>query len=223
MRFFSLLLAVVSIAAAAEPAATLQQPVPEIRFPNGTVFRNVTVVKFERSLVILKSSAGTGPIAYVSIPEPLRSQLIAARDADESTRAAQAQAGPTPQQKEDATIEGQMFVVTQGAGNYKLGGVRVRAFPMSVWQDDPIGTWNMGAPIATAMTDAEGKFKIVLPSKQPYFLFARASRRVGGYTVPRWENYQWVLTSEKITDPKAILLTNDTMDLRRITVDFEGD
>lgn len=55
------------------------QPIAEMKLTNGTVFRNVTVVRYTRETVVLKSSAGLGPLAYTLIPEPLRSQMIAER------------------------------------------------------------------------------------------------------------------------------------------------
>lgn len=58
----------------------LAAPIPELRLTNGTVFRQVTVVRYETERVVLKSSAGVGGISYQMIPEPLRSKMLAARD-----------------------------------------------------------------------------------------------------------------------------------------------
>jgi hypothetical protein len=78
MKILALFLALAAAAICSEPQ--FAQPIPELRLPNGTVFRNVTVVRYEKERVILKSNAGVGGIPYYYVSEPLRSKMIAERD-----------------------------------------------------------------------------------------------------------------------------------------------
>lgn len=71
-------------------------PIAEMKLTNGRVWKNVTVVRYEKTNVLLKSSAGIGPLLYSYVPEPTRGLMIAARDESlkvaEQTRAATAMA-----------------------------------------------------------------------------------------------------------------------------------
>ena len=55
-------------------------PIAEMKLTNGRLWKNVTVVRYERENVVLKSSAGIGPIPYSYIPEPTRGLMLAERD-----------------------------------------------------------------------------------------------------------------------------------------------
>ena len=80
-----LILALVLFAASAFAAdekkeePKLQFPIAELRLTNGATFRNVTVVRYEKDRVVLKSTGGVGSLAYSMIPEPTRSLMLAAR------------------------------------------------------------------------------------------------------------------------------------------------
>lgn len=76
MRFLLLLAFAWLTASAAEDKPAIPQPIPELKLTNGTVFRNVTIVRYDADLVVLKSAAGTGPISYAMIPEPLRNTML---------------------------------------------------------------------------------------------------------------------------------------------------
>jgi hypothetical protein len=83
MKHLLLALLLVAAATAAEkaPDSELVFPLPELRLVNGTVFRNVTVVRFESDRVVLKSSAGVGPLSYAMIAEPMRAKFHVAKAA----------------------------------------------------------------------------------------------------------------------------------------------
>ncbi len=69
-----------SFAAEQKESYVLQSTIPELRLTNGTVFRNVTIMRFERQQVVLKSHAGTAPLSYSMLPEPIRKALLTAQD-----------------------------------------------------------------------------------------------------------------------------------------------
>jgi hypothetical protein len=64
-----------------KPAPVFDEPWPELRLANGTVFRNVTLVRYEKEKVVLKTSAGQTALAYSYFPETIRSRMLAERDA----------------------------------------------------------------------------------------------------------------------------------------------
>jgi hypothetical protein len=69
--------------------------------------------------------------------------------------------------------------------------------------------WQLIAPAQySTLTDAEGRFTLKHRLTEPYFVVAQASRVVEGET----EHYRWVMLSEHISDPRRVLLFNDTME-----------
>lgn len=72
---------------AAQDQSAIVQPIPELKLTNGATFRNVTIVRYEKERVVLKSSSGVGPLGYNMIPEPLRSRMITERDGALSAKA----------------------------------------------------------------------------------------------------------------------------------------
>jgi len=218
-----MLLTVAALGAEAEKKPAFTQPIPEMKLTNGAVFRNVTVVRYEKERVVLKSSGGIGPLPYSYIPEPLRSQMIAERDA--------APAIPKTTKKTDLPMKdvtGQMFVTTNGAGAYKFAGAEVEfyskadyeaakwrmqnnlpsSFTMSEGSKTGIatGAWIKALAdckiIAEAKTDSDGHFKAKLPADADLFLFAAAHRLAGGK--PEWD--LWVID---VPASDEILLSND--------------
>jgi hypothetical protein len=187
---FIALLASALLAIAADPAAA---PLPELKLTNGTVFRNVTVVRYDRETVTLKSNAGTGPIRYAMLPEPIRVKFIAERDA--ALMIAAEKAVPPP--AKPRTLTGQVYVTTRGAGAYKFSEVTVTAYPkvnyeqisglvrvrttVSTPELYKVAAWKKELadvkPIATATTDADGRFTLTLPADaSQVFLFGTTTR-----------------------------------------------
>lgn len=210
LGFIWFLLAAASTFCAAE--ATAEFP-SELRLTSGLVLKKCTVVRWTSDSVVVRHQGGVDPIRFDRIASEQRAAVEEVRKAAQKPVAAPI----TPAAAENnTTIEGQAFIVTRGAGNYKLGDMRVRAFPIEVWGGDT-HSWNLGKPLAVATTDAEGKFRIKVPAGKEFFLYARGSRMAGG----EHENYQWLLRSDKITDRAAVALTNSNMDLRNVSIDFE--
>ena len=204
-----------------KPAIT--QPIAEIKLTNGAVFRNVTIVRYERDRVVLESSGGTGPITYGYIPEPLRTQMFAERDAQLATPKPAAVPTSSSAEKSPRVCEGQAFIVTRGAGNYILGDMTVYAFPMAVWSeaDSQYGgeTMRLGKPLSRVKTDAEGKFKLQLPSEEEFFIFAQGGRLAGSQS----EFYQWTVKSSDLKDRSNVLLTNSNLRDQRKTAKIDDE
>jgi hypothetical protein len=94
----------------------------EVTLTTGRVLRKVQVVRWEKDRVVLKYSGGVDPIAFSLIAEPLRSELPVIRAASKAV-ATKAAAEASRQ------IEGQVFIVSQGRTNYKLGDLNVYFVP----------------------------------------------------------------------------------------------
>ena len=111
-------------------------------------------------------------------------------------------------------IKGDVFIVTNGAVNYKMGLVKITAIPEEVMQSylsssNYIGIYenfsHLPRGISTATTDADGKFTLKLPKPGKYALTASAERRILDETeVYRW--LIWVRDSDK-----TITLSNDNL------------
>jgi hypothetical protein len=195
---FSLLFAIAAVAA--------DFPT-ELKLTNGATLHNVSVVRWEKDRVILKHAGGIDPIRYDHIDAAQRAAVLEVRDAATAAAAKAKAENPAtpPASPASDVIEGQAFIVTRGAGNYKLGGMIIYAFPserMGAFQTNL--TVELGEPIAKATTDSDGKFKLKLPSTESYFLFARSTRLAGSHQ----EDYEWIVQSSDITDRTNVLLEN---------------
>jgi hypothetical protein len=60
-------------------------------------------------------------------------------------------------------------------------------------------------PVATATTDADGKFIVKLPTRERYAIAARSTRKVGD----KDENYFWLIWVQGDGSPKKIMLSNN--------------
>lgn len=197
----SLLAAVVALMAF---AADLP-PLPEsVTLANGKTLHEVSVVRYEPGRVVLKYRGGAAGFRFEHLRKDHAEIFRAhARAAEART----AQSAPAKTQR----YEGQVFIQTVGAGPYKFGGTKVRVFAMEQRAAfDSIGEIRPGAPILTAITDADGRFRFELPADRDFFLFAQAYRYHPTY--PRsgsdeHETYQWILSRTEIEDPSAIMLT----------------
>jgi hypothetical protein len=179
----------------------------ELKLTNGATLRNVSVVRWEKDRVILKHAGGIDPVRYDHIDAGQRATVLEARDAAAAVAAkAKAEQPIIPSAVQAGNvIEGQAFIVTRGAGNYKLGGMTIYAFPGDrMGAFDGSSTVDLGEPTATAKTDADGKFKLKLPNSEDYFVFARSMRLAGSSQ----EDYEWIVKSSEITDRTNVLLEN---------------
>lgn len=164
-------------------------PVPEmpdtITLTNGAVLHDVSVIRWNSDSVVLKHTGGADTIRFVYIAEPDRTTVLAVRA--EARKAAKAAA------KDDAvpvqTIKGQVFISSQGGVSYKLGDVTVyllRIGDLTLFNTSEKSI-RLSTPAGSAVTDADGYFTLTAPDDGEYFVYAKASRRVGEQT----ERYEW--------------------------------
>lgn len=135
--------------------------------------------------------------------------------------------------KKETEISGDIFIVTKGAGNYKLGLVKVSAIPEEIIQQyinnkklqrgneilqskqvryESANSYfedvNFPQGVATTTTDAEGKFTLKLPKFGRYALAARAERSV----INKTEEYNWLVwINASDSNPNNIKLSNDNL------------
>ena len=193
--------------ASEEAAPTLKQPIAELKLTNGKIFRNVTVVRYGKDSVTLKSDGGIGPLPYSYIPQPERGMMLVERDRPQPT-------AKTPAKRK---IPGQVFITTRGAGSYKFSGVTVTAYPKIQYalasdrakflarsgdDDSYQEAWTKQladiSPIARTTTDADGKFTLTLPANESaVFLHCVATRLTSRYVADNLTNfteiYMWVV------------------------------
>ncbi len=179
----------------------------ELRLASGATLRRCVVVRWTSDTVVVRHAGGVDPIRFANIAADQRPAVEAVRKAaiaaDEAA-AAKAIADATAPR----TYSGQAFVVTQGAGNYKLGAMAIYVFPMARWTNTSTGKWELGKPIARATTDAEGLFSFTVNGDEPFFLYATASRVI---SLRKTEEYLWLVKSVDIKDRKALHLTNTNL------------
>jgi len=169
----------------------------DVTLSNGAILHNVSVVRWEKDQVTLKHSGGADPVRYVNMAPADRKVFEDARDYF---------VGRAP---DSVTLTGQAFIQTKGAGPSILGSVTVYAFQEYALSE--FGTSghevDLPTPLASAVTDADGRFKLKIPGTEPFFVFAQASRRVGD----NLEHYEWRIDSADISDRNNLLLTNNNM------------
>lgn len=201
-KLIVLFLALAVASFAADEAPTMPT---EVTLTSGRVLRNVQVVRWETNRVVLKYSGGADPIAFSLIAEPLRSELPAIRKAFEAEL--KRQKNQTTATKAAKNYDGQAFIVTRGAGNYKLGAMKVYVYLRPKSEVENAFKWSSDLPQADAVTttDAEGKFNFTAPPDGPVVLVARNFRSVGVY----YENYLWMVDAADGTDRFRPLLSSE--------------
>ncbi len=184
----------------------------EINLVGGQVMRGVVVQTWAKDRIVVKYLGGAASVQFIHMAPDSRKGFEAARDVM-LARQPTPSATPAPQSTAPIILQGQAFIVTQGAGSYKLGAMTVYAFPLSVYRDDkPLVEWDLGKPISKALTDADGKFSLTISPQTGYFLFAQSSRLAGSFR----EYYLWRIKAADIIDRSAVLLSsknNENMNL----------
>lgn len=212
------LLAVLSLAvatmlfAADEKAASPVMP-DEITLTSGRVLRRIEVQRWEKERVIVKHVGGTEALPFAVIKAPARELLVAVRDnwtKDPKKAATVAKASATPAGTDAAHYEGQAFIVTRGAGNYKLGGMTVRIYfkPEEEMREKFKWSSQLPAPDATAVTDADGKFSFTGPAAGNVTVVAKASRLTGRNS----ERYLWITSVSDWPSRLTPFLTNNNLE-----------
>ncbi len=201
MKFLLWLLAF-ALCAAAEP--DLRRPIAEVSLKDGRTLKNVSIVSFASASVMAKWDGGRGTIAYDAFPDEWQLELNKQRPRQPTKAAQPPRVIPPPPGTPLRAISGQVFITTQGAGAYRFAGTIVRAYPIEIYDaaaaqqgkaeklSDKIvakyasnlliaSAWStalrMYSAVAEAETDADGRFKILVPEGQEHFLFCFASRR----------------------------------------------
>ena len=220
MRYLILFALMISTALAAEKP---EEPVPtmpdEVTLTTGRVLRKVQVVRWEKDRVVLKHAAGADPIAFSLFKSPAPGDLPAmqkafefARDAEFKKQRNEAKADLERQRNQASVVkyDGQAFIVTRGAGNYKLGGVVVRVYlkPLAEIRNTLKWSSSRPEPDAIATVDAEGKFSFTAPPTGPVTLVARA-RRLAGSTE---EIYLWIVDADAGANRFEPRLSNDNLE-----------
>lgn len=184
-----------------------------VTLKSGRVLRNVEVIRWESNRVVLKYAGGADPVPFSIFKDPDPSQLPAIRAAEQkaakAAALAAAKAAAAEKSKGEDLIEyhGQAFIMTKGAGNYKIGGMTVLVLPPEAEEafSSTYSTVSLPKPIAKASTDADGKFTFKLPAGQKFFLFGQSHRQLPSGNV---EEYEWRVPSHKITNPASVLLNS---------------
>ena len=205
MRIVILWLFTVALACFAADVAPPPVFPTELKLIQGPVLRNLTFERFGHDYVVVRYNGTLTPIQFIHIDPTQRAAVFAYRDALQAKSAVPAKTDAL----KPTVIEGQAFIVTQGAGSYKLGGMTVYALPLSALSnlDDAMGTPDLGPPLGSVETDGDGRFKFKLPTGDPCLIFAHGSRRLT-YGI---EFYEWAIKSLDIGDASNLLLTNSNL------------
>lgn len=141
--------------------------------------------------------------------------IIAAALLSASLRADNPKHPPVP----PMTVSGQLFLQDDETGPFICGGVTVYLFESYVYDifvnnhADKKKALHLPAPIASTVTDADGRFSITIP-KQPYCLYTEVSRSfhdIYGHKIIGF--FLWDLSSEKIEDPVNMIITQANCDI----------
>lgn len=182
----------------------LSKPVSIFRLSDGRVLKNVTFAKFNADTVLVRSNLGSLALRYEALPDDIRA-------AAEQKRPGGARWFPGDTSGNSETIEGQVFIQTQGASSYKFGNIDVYAFDLAAlsYLDNPQGTVRLPKPIHRVTTDADGKFTIRVPLDRPYFIFAQATRVITGGTEVQEIGYEWRVPMNAVRRGKLLALSTE--------------
>jgi hypothetical protein len=227
MKKIALFLIIALAATAADSDKAAPQMPDEVTLTSGRVLRHVEVVRWEKDRVVLDYSGGVDPVPFSMITSVSMDDLVAMRDqalhakkvADKeqerkAAREREIEHNPALAKPEEQTqYHGQMFIVTKGAGNYKMGGVTVYVLPASTWDDlqsivEPV---YLPKPLAAPVSDSDGKFQFSLPKGMPFILLAQGKRLAWNVE----EKYEWCVKSQDLSTPEILLSNNNHRDWLR--------
>lgn len=200
---------------AAEEKAAPTMP-SEVTLTSGRVLRNVQVLRWESNRVVLKHSAGADPISFALFKTPTPAELPAIKLAStavlnksaEAKKAAQAEAAAPKK------YEGQVFIVTRGAGSYLLGATPLRIYFKARSEILDAYKWSSDAPRPDeiAVSDAEGRFSFMAPGTGPVTIVAKGKRLVGSNINHDYETYLWIVSVDEMPNRFQPLLSNGNME-----------
>lgn len=217
-KLFIYLAVVIGMLGAEEAKPTPEMP-SEITLTSGRVLRNVKVIRWERERVVLKHSAGADPIAFTLIKSIPLEQLHAMQDAAINA-AGRAAAETRKKQAADKVAseikryEGQIFIVTKGAGSYKMAGTIFRVYYKPVSDIRDTFKWSSFPPKADDIgtTDSEGRFSFEAPPSGPITIVAKDQRLVGANPQYNNERYLWIVSVDEMKDRFHPILSNSNME-----------
>lgn len=126
---FLAVLAALTIGAGRSEAETSYSPPTEIRYKNGTVLRNVVAERWEKDRVIVRYNGQLAPVMFHHIASPSTDEIKLWRTHGDLVKQEARIADIRAKEKSMRTISGQVYVVTRGRENYKLGDLNVYFVP----------------------------------------------------------------------------------------------
>ena len=200
-------------APAAAPAAAASEPTPtptpvptlpaNVTLSNGTVLRNISVIRWMKESVTLKHTGGADTIYYNYIAEPDRTTVLAVRD--DALKKKKTDGSKTS----DNSIKGIVSVSTPDSGDLTLSGVKVYAIRIDALNRFATDGSMVSLPkaLASTQTGADGTFSLTVPAGEEYFIFAKAAKMIG----PTWQYFEWRLPISQVIDRQDVQLTSAGM------------
>lgn len=190
--------------APAAPAADPLSKIPELALSDGRVLKDATIGGFGAETVVVRHKGGSAVLRYEFLPDEQRAAAEKKRPGGARSFTRQAGSEAAAAAGGSQTVAGQVFITTRGAGAYKFSGVTVHAFPSNAagaWQATNANPVPMPKPLATATTDADGKFAMRVPKGASFLLWAQAKRLLRD---GRTEEFEWRIPSAEIAAPESV-------------------
>jgi hypothetical protein len=207
----------------------VSSPISELQLNNGAVLRSVEFISFGSATLMAKWDGGRGTIRYDQLPASIDSQIRSFKPQITARALRPAKTKAPVVIEKNTTISGQVYVITRGAGAYKLPGVSVSFYPCSdfnslvSYEREKFRARHNGKPISVsiydasfawgetmrdfgltpvnATTDADGRYEVSLPPGC-YIALCFASREVADGP----ETYLW---AEPVVGTKFDLSSNN--------------
>ena len=140
-KLFILIFAVV-LSTRAEEAKTPPAIPADITLISGRVLRNIEVLRWDRDRVVVRWSGGVEIVPFALSRTPTPAELLAIRDASKKSQIANVTA--------TRAISGQVFVVTRGRDNRKMGDLNVYIVP-KLEMDSWLASHSIGSEYVDAL------------------------------------------------------------------------
>jgi hypothetical protein len=204
-------------ASAPTPSPTPVPTMPaNIKLTNGTILRNVSVVRWLRESVTLRHTGGADTIYYNYIAEPDRKTVLAVRD--DAIKNGKTDLSP---KHTNNLVKGTISVSSDEGAEIQLSGVTVYAVPIDALNmlSTNATRLRLPKPLATAVTGPDGQFSMTVPAGEDFFIFAKATKFVG----QSWQHYEWRVPISQVADRQSLTLTGASVvplaDQKAVTFD----
>jgi hypothetical protein len=187
-------------ASAPTPSPTPVPTMPaNIKLTNGTILRNVSVVRWMKESVTLRHTGGADTIYYNYIAEPDRTTVLAVRD--DAIKNGKTDLSP---KRANNLVKGTISVTSDDGSEIQLSGVTVYAVPIDALNMLATNATRLRLPkpLATAVTGPEGQFSMTVPTGEDFFIFAKATKFVG----QGWQHYEWRVPISQVADRQSLNL-----------------